>query len=168
MKITICGHRKAAELLAKSPGQLDIIFISGPGPEKFGVKTSETIAGNAREICEVLFHDINAPRPGYEHPERHHVQKALDFAKGKDELIVSCQMGVSRSSATAYIIAAAAVGPDEAFKFLDTKIHSPNGMVIRHGADILGDPDIVSKMNTWKYQADEEQLDAAWPPLISD
>ncbi len=59
MKITICGHRKAAELLAKSPGQLDIVFISGPGPEKFGVKTSETIAGNAREICEVLFHDIN-------------------------------------------------------------------------------------------------------------
>ncbi len=92
----------------------------------------------------------------------------MDFAKGKDELIVSCQMGVSRSSATAYIIAAAALGPDEAFKVLDKTIHSPNGMVIRHGADILGDPDIVSKMNTWKYQADEEQLDAAWPPLISD
>ena len=160
MKLTICGHDKAAKILASKPNKLDIIFISSP-ENKYAVEGSEKIAGLARESCEILFNDITFPI-GHSKtvPEEHHVKKALDFAKGKKELIIACQMGVSRSSAIAYLIEASESGYKEAFDILNPKVHSPNLLVIKHGAKLLGEQDILAAMLDWKNKANA--LDFEW------
>ncbi len=154
MEITICGHRRAAELLAENPNQLDIIFISSPD-EKFYIENSHKIPGLAREMCELLFHDVATLRLGSEPPKVEHIQKALAFAKGRDKLIVSCQMGISRSSATAYLIKSMEVGPVEALNILDFKVHYPNSLVIAHGSYLLDKPEMIELISTWKIKADE-------------
>ena len=158
MDITICGHRRAAEILSESPNQLDIIFITSPDAP-FAVAGADSIPGLAREICEIRFHDVSQQIAHLNPPDRHHVQKALDFAKGRDKLIVACQAGISRSSATAYVIQASEVGSKEALKILDPAVHNPNAAVIRHGSVILDDPEMIWIVNEWKSKAEEAQWD---------
>ena len=162
MKLTICGHDVAAKILEKSPKKLDIIFISSP-ENKYAVDGSEKIVELARESCELLFNDITFPI-GHSRvvPEEHHVKKALEFAKGKKELIVSCQMGVSRSAAIAYLIEASIVGYEKAFDILDMKIHSPNLLVIKHGAKLLGEQQILAAMLDWKNKSNELDYPDVW------
>lgn len=160
MKLTICGHDEAARLLAKNPNKLDIIFISSP-ENKYAVDGSEKIAELARESCEILFNDITFPIGGMKVvPEEHHVLKALKFAEGKKELIIACQMGISRSSAIAYLIEAREVGYEKAFDILNMRVHSPNLLVIKHGAKVLGEQKILEAMLDWKNKSNE--MDYEW------
>lgn len=164
MEVTICGHRRAVEILEASPNQLDIIFISSPDG-RFSVTNSFRIPELARECCEILYHDVTQSIAHMDPPKRYHVQKALDFAKGRDKLIVACQAGISRSSATAYVVQAATVGLVEALKVLDPKIHSPNLAVVKHGADILNEPDMMDIISQWKNKSEEDQWDAPYSPF---
>lgn len=156
MEVTILGHRKAVELMEEFPNQLDIIFISSPDG-RFSVMNSFRIPELAKEICEILYHDVEFSIAHMDPPKIYHVQKALDFAKGRDKLIVACQAGISRSSATAYVVKTAEVGPVEALKVLNPKVHQPNMAVVRHGADILNEPDMVHLVQEWKAKAEEDQ-----------
>lgn len=55
-------------------------------------------------------HDIAEARDGMTMPGREHVEALLDFARSWDRakpLVVNCYAGISRSTASAYIIAAA-------------------------------------------------------------
>lgn len=157
MEIRICGHRKAVEILQESPKQLDVIFISGPD-QRFAVNGSYMIPELAKECCEILYHDVTQARAHLEPPQPYHVKKALEFAKGRGKLLVCCQAGISRSSATAYVVQTAEVGPMEALKVLNHKIHSPNKLVVAHGANILGLPEMVELITAWQQKADEEQM----------
>ena len=136
--------------------EFDKLFISSPG-SKFNVRNSEKIPELARECCEILYDDISFPRGNMEPPRREHVQKALDFAKGRDNLIVACQMGVSRSSATAYLIKASIFGANEALDLLNPHVHNPNSLVIAHGANILGMPEMIQIIEVWKSKSEEAQ-----------
>lgn len=56
------------------------------------------------------FNDISQPRDGFVLAEQHHIEKLLLFAQNWERqapLLVHCSMGISRSTAAAYIIAAA-------------------------------------------------------------
>lgn len=158
MNITICGHRQAVRLLEENPGQLDVIFISSPD-DPYSIQGSHKIPELAKEICEILFHDISMPRGKMIPPTREHVQKALHFAKGRDKLIVACQAGISRSSAIAYVIQSAAVGIFDALNILNAKVHHPNSLIVVYGANILGEPEMVDVIDKWKNMADEQQWD---------
>lgn len=62
----------------------------------------------------LVMNDIETPHDGLVHPEAHHIQQLLDFAKrwNKDgPLVVHCLAGISRSSASAFIVACA-LNPD--------------------------------------------------------
>ena len=149
MEITICGHSKAAKILADKPGCLDVIMISSPSTF-FAVKGSETIIGNAKSYKLLVFDDIPSVREGFHEPKIEHIQDALDFAQDKKELIVCCQAGVSRSSAVAYVIRAKAVGAYEALSVLNPSVHFPNSMVVELGSQILKKPDMVELVRIWK------------------
>jgi predicted protein tyrosine phosphatase len=153
------------ELLEAEPKQLDIVFISSPDG-RFAVTNSFRIPELARECCEILYHDVAHTIAHMDPPRKHHVEKALDFAKGRDKLIVACQAGISRSSATAYVIKASEVGIVEALTVLNPKIHNPNIAVIKHGAEILNLPDMVPLIRAWKDKADEAQWDTG--PTLHD
>ncbi|MCO5065515.1 MAG: tyrosine phosphatase family protein [Rhizobiaceae bacterium] len=66
----------------------------------------------------VTMHDISEAQEGMTLPGEDHVHGILDFARGWDRrrpLVVHCYAGISRSTATAYMIAAAfAPGRSEA------------------------------------------------------
>lgn len=95
----------------------------------------------AADCLYLEFHDINGPKGTHlVHPKVHHVESALEWAKNKDlsELICVCQMGVSRSSAMAYILNCAVVQPSEAIKVLDVNIHVPNLLIVAIGSELIG------------------------------
>ncbi|RUW90863.1 tyrosine phosphatase family protein [Mesorhizobium sp. M7A.F.Ca.US.010.02.1.1] len=68
-------------------------------------------ASIARENhLHLVMHDIAAAQDGMTMPGEEHVRNLLDFARGWDRarpMLVHCYAGISRSTASAYIIAAA-------------------------------------------------------------
>jgi len=149
MQITIAGHKRASEILEAEPNQVDVIFISSPNAI-YAVEGSDKIEGLAKECCKLLFNDVTTLREELVPPKREDVQRALEFAEGKDRLLISCQAGISRSAAIAYLIAAREVGITEAFNVLNPDVHIPNSLIVRHGALLLNEPDIIEMMNHWK------------------
>lgn len=65
------------------------------------------------ERLSLIFNDITEPRDGLTMPEENHVRELLDFAMewGRGDrarpLLIHCYAGVSRSTASAYIVALA-------------------------------------------------------------
>ena len=159
MKIQIMGHRRLAALLAGTKEKKhDVIMISTPD-DFFAIPGSNTIPELARNCLKLPFNDISVVREGYVAPSEDHVRQALEFAKGKDELIVACQAGISRSSAIAYVIKAAEVGPIEALEVLDPDVHQPNLLVIKAAAKVLNRPDMVELMLIWHNKAIEREAE---------
>lgn len=159
MKIQIMGHRRLAALLAGSKEKKhDVIMISSPD-DFFAIPGSNTIPQLARNCLQLAFHDISVMREGYVPPNEDHVKQALDFAKGKDELIVACQAGISRSSAIAYVLKVAEVGAIDALEVLDPDVHQPNLLVVKAGAKVLNRPDMVELALIWHNKAIEREAE---------
>lgn len=159
MNIKIVGHEQALHLLEQSPNQLYVIFISSPHEHrKYAVEGSEKIAELAKECCELFFDDVTFPIRNEVVVQESDVRKALDFAKDKTDLIVTCQAGVSRSSAMAYCIATELDGPVLALSALNQKIHSPNELVVKHGSIILKIPEMLDLIQRWKSESISDEL----------
>lgn len=159
MNIKIVGHKQALKLLEESPNQLYVIFISSPHERrKYAVEGSERIAGLAKECCELFFDDVTWPIHNEVVAQESDVKKALDFAKEKSDVIVTCQAGVSRSSAVAYCIATALNGPLLALSVLNQRIHSPNELVVKHGSIILENPEMLDIIQRWKSETISSEL----------
>lgn len=158
MEIKILGHRKALIFLQEHPKEYDVLFVSSPD-SKFAIPNSHLIQNLAKEYCEVLFHDVTQAIGLLEPAQPHHIQKAIEFGRNKEKLLVCCQAGVSRSSALAYSIKTTEVGPKEALSILDQQIHMPNGLIIKYASNILNQPDMVDIVDTWKFTADQIQME---------
>ena len=90
-------------------------------------------------------HDISEKRNGLVVPARDHVMNMIDFMLRHDwqkDILIHCLMGVSRSTATAYIMLNLHYeGRElEIAQYLQAKIPhaSPNKMLIEHADHILG------------------------------
>jgi predicted protein tyrosine phosphatase len=149
MKIQIAGHREAARLVEDAPGQFDVVFITSPH-DPYAVAGSDTIAGRARSFLMLQFDDIEGPADGYVHPHPLHVKEVLVWTGDKDNLLVSCQMGISRSSAMAVIIMASRSSLVDALAILQPEVHRPNPLLIEIGEAVLGKPGLVESVVEWK------------------
>ena len=105
-RLTICGIDELADhCQAKVSHVLSILDPMTPEPDAFG-----RYGEHAR--LELRFHDIIEERvPGYDSPQRHHIEALLDFGRGMSQervedlhLLVHCHMGISRSTAGAVLI----------------------------------------------------------------
>ena len=94
----------------------------------------------------LFMHDIIEALPGLEPPEAHHVERFLDFVRGwprRTPLIVHCYAGISRSTAAAYIAAAALV-PDRDEAELARELRdaapsaTPNARLVAIADELLG------------------------------
>ena len=157
MKITICGHKIASTLVKEYPNQLDVLMISSPG-HYFGISNSELIPKLAKECKQLGCDDMEFDPEKYPSvlymgfpPAKEHVQEGLDWAKGRERIVVACQAGVSRSSAMAYVIMCSLKSPQEALSILEHGVHFPNDLIIKHGSRILGKPEMIDIVNKWKY-----------------
>ena len=91
------------------------------------------------------FNDITEPAPGLEPPERLHAQKLIDFVRtwnGETPLVIHCWMGISRSTAGAYI-AQCALMPDQDEKDLALALRTaspsatPNIRLVQFADELL-------------------------------
>lgn len=152
MEIKILGHRSAAVFLSENPGEHDVIMISGPD-NFFGIEKSDTIIKNAKSYKLLAFDDVPVVRKGMQEPQRKHIEEALEFAKGKERLIVCCQAGISRSSAISYVLKTAEVGEFNALEVLDPKVHYPNPLIVKLGSEVLDRPDMPKLIRIWCEKA---------------
>ncbi|MBX3597330.1 MAG: tyrosine phosphatase family protein [Rhizobiaceae bacterium] len=83
-----------------------------------GTELVRPAAIDAANHLHITMHDISEEREGMTLPGEEHVRRILDFARAWDRrrpLVVHCYAGISRSTATAYMVAAAfAPGRSEA------------------------------------------------------
>jgi len=135
--IFIAGHCAPTcyATLSMYPKQLDAIVYSDPG---------WPLPGYLDEMAKSYIHlecfDTTDVREQAEPPTREIVKTALEWADGKDKLLVVCHAGISRSSATALLIAAKEWGIKEAFRILLPGWHRPNRLILKYGSELLGLP----------------------------
>src|ERR1700692_3543673 len=75
-------------------------------------------------------HDISAPLDGYIMPGEAHVAELLDFVRGWDRrapLVVHCYMGISRSTASAFV-AVCALNPQRDEERIAQGLRCPSGV----------------------------------------
>lgn len=100
--IYICGLYAVAEA-ADQIRPRHVISITDPETP------APRVAGlGAGRHLKLEFHDINAPEPDLIAPDAGHVERIVGFAAGwdgTDPLLVHCHAGISRSTATALILA---------------------------------------------------------------
>ncbi len=97
------------------------------------------------------FDDIEVPYGIYLPASIEDITEGLKWAENKEEIAIACAAGISRSSAMAYIIACSRMNPDEALKYLNKEIHSPNQWMVKLGSQILNNPEILLIFLDWSY-----------------
>lgn len=109
--IHVCSLARVDETVAATRADRLISLLSAGT-----VMTRPTTIAEPNHLL-VSMHDIIEAQDGMTPPGEPHVVALLDFARGWDRarpLVVNCFAGISRSTATAYVIAAAlAPGRDE-------------------------------------------------------
>lgn len=100
LRLTICGLEELDDhSTAQVTHVLSILDPGYPEPRAFA-------AYDQHHRLTMHFHDIIGPWPGWEAPERHHVEALVEFGGELDEagenlshLLVHCHAGISRSTA---------------------------------------------------------------------
>lgn len=154
----ILSHEDAIKEVKANSKFYNVVFITNPG-NPFYCREIYDLVAHAKKILINEFIDIDEFR--YDEnktdwdggPQKSHVEDILKWTENKDNLIICCRMGISRSSATAYVIACRTQSPDEAVKILHKDNHYPNRRIIKLGAEILNKPemiDIINQYYKWK------------------
>ena len=159
LAIAIRSEEFAVFDVLERPAAFHVVSIRDFGSESAPV---DEVASLCLSMCVVNFDDLSDDElPTQEDikshrvcfPQREHLEAVLEYAEGKSPLLVHCAAGISRSSAVAYVIACNRVSPQEALGVLSPKLHWPNDRIVRLGADLLGNPEMVSAMTAWRENA---------------
>jgi predicted protein tyrosine phosphatase len=104
------------------------------------------IRGPSRGVLRVKFDDITEPWRGRKLVSEADIIRILDWCRDKDNIVVHCHAGQSRSPAVAYLIECLVSPPAEAAArvFLPEE-HSPNMRVIKIGARVMKNPRIFAE-----------------------
>jgi predicted protein tyrosine phosphatase len=147
MDIRICGYIAASDLLARESGEWHALVVldSNAHPTDF-------VACHAKSHLYLRFDDIEAPRDNLVCPNERHVVEALQFAAGKERLIVTCRAGQSRSAALAYLHTCQHAGPAQAVDLLNPTRHIPNRKVVMLGGIYLNTPVIWQQFEDWRQK----------------
>lgn len=132
----------------KNPA-LNIVSIRNSGESEEIQDMFDLHRDNFNSLCSVIFDDISEPMAGagYRLPKEKDIEKVLQWAKDKENILVHCSAGISRSSAIAYLIECTRIPPCEAVKILKPGIHYPNRLMVKIGSEILGNPEIYEVFN---------------------
>lgn len=153
MKFHILDRKSAHEFVKEYP-EIPIIVIKETCNPQSSV---QEILNKSKNSLYLIFDDIETSKysKNVTPPSRKDIEKVLAWAVNKEEIAVSCQLGISRSSAIAYIIACSKLDTSEALSFLNKNYHSPNQLIIKIGSEILNKPEIYSNFIKWMCQSVE-------------
>jgi len=102
--IHVCSLARLDETVAAS-GAARVISLLAPGTQM-----ARPPAIREEDHLFLSMHDIATPQDGMTLPGNAHMARLIDFARGWDRarpMVVHCYAGISRSTASAFIIAAA-------------------------------------------------------------
>jgi predicted protein tyrosine phosphatase len=141
MEIRVCGYVAASLLLEQEPNQWDVLVILDTG-----INPTDFVAQHTLRHLFLFFDDIEEPRQGKQLVTSHLVKQGLDFAAGKEKVLVTCRAGQSRSAAMAFLIACECMGRQQAIEILDPTRHRPNRRVIEVG----GHHEALAYFDEWR------------------
>lgn len=157
MNIKILSHNNALQEVKSHSKEYNVIFITNPGDPFYRPEMHDLVI-HAKKSLVCQFQDIELERydPASTNwkagPQKEHIQAIIEFAKDKDNLIVCCHAGISRSSASAFVIACSKEDPKEAVKVLDKRKHDPNVSVVKYGSELLNKPEMVEVIKQFKVE----------------
>jgi len=142
--VEIRNYIAASHLLATQSGQWSAIVILDSQST-----ATDFIERHTVDHLLLRFDDITAPKQGRRMADVRSLQSALQFAAGREKLVVSCRAGQSRSAAVAHAISFQYNGADAASELLNPQRHSPNRHVVETMAPLLDDPLYLSAVEDW-------------------
>jgi predicted protein tyrosine phosphatase len=148
MNIKILSRKLFADVIRNEPNQHDAVIIHELDQQT--IKWIDRLKPLCRSYICLDFEDVVGLDPTG--PTIDHVTKALDWATEKDEIIVTCQAGISRSSAIAYLIGCLKDTPEKAAELFEDH-HYPNELVIQHGITIFGEKITPPVLEFYKKRA---------------
>jgi predicted protein tyrosine phosphatase len=143
--IRIGGYVSASFLLEREPNQWHTLVMLDSGEE-----ATDFVKAHARSFLYLRFDDIEEPRANKQSPTKALIDQALNFARGKDKLLVTCRAGQGRSVALAYVICCREHCVAEALKLLDPTRHRPNRLVVTIGDDLLETQEVLGQFEEWR------------------
>ena len=102
--IHVCSLAKLEETVARSGAERVLSLLAA------GTEVTRPASISRENHLHLVMHDIAVAQDGMTMPGEDHVHNLLDFARKWDRakpMVVHCYAGISRSTASAYIIAAA-------------------------------------------------------------
>jgi predicted protein tyrosine phosphatase len=129
---------------------------------------TDFVQDHARSHLYLRFDDIEQAQAHREPPNAASIRQALEFAKGRDRLLITCRAGQGRSVALAYLIGCQHRGVTEALRLLDATRHRPNRLVVALGDTLLGDPGILDRFDEWRNRHAHIQLSDYYEQLEKD
>lgn len=102
--IHVCSLAKLEETVARSGAERVLSLLAA------GTEVTRPASISRENHLHLVMHDIAVAQDGMTMPGEDHVRNLLDFARKWDRanpMVVHCYAGISRSTASAYIIAAA-------------------------------------------------------------
>lgn len=147
MEIRIGSYIEASFLLEREPNDWHALVILDS--DKIATDFLET---HTRSHRLLRFDDIEQPQSNRQPPSRDQVQQGLNFARGKDKLLVSCRAGQGRSVAMAFVIACEANGIAQAVKLLNPTRHRPNRLVVSLGESLLEISGVLDQFDNWRQR----------------
>ncbi|MES0076186.1 tyrosine phosphatase family protein [Mesorhizobium sp. M0058] len=102
--IHVCSLAKLEETVARSRAERVLSLLAA------GTEVTRPASISRENHLHLVMHDIAVAQDGMTMPGEEHVRNLLDFARRWDSakpMVVHCYAGISRSTASAYIIAAA-------------------------------------------------------------
>ncbi len=147
MEIAIGGYAAASLRLEREPKEWHALVLLDSDKQ-----VTDFVANHSCSYLFLRFDDIEDARRGKQLPTRLQIAQALEFANGKDKLLVSCRAGRGRSVALAYIICCREHGVVEALKLLDPTRHRPNRLVVRLGDSLFDSIGVLDAFDGWRRQ----------------
>ena len=113
---------------------------------------------NYGEIIIETFDDIIDESSVLRRADAGQVRRILEWSEGKNKIAVHCHMGISRSSAIAYLIACTRMPERKALEILDFSMHYPNRHIVYLGASMLGREAVYRECMDWLEVADKKLM----------
>lgn len=144
-QIRVGGYAAASLLLEREPKRWHALVLIDSGKQ-----ATDFVEAHAVTNLVLRFDDVEEPRPNTLSPTVHQIAQALEFARGKGQLLVSCRAGRGRSVALAYLITYRARGAAAALALLDPTRHRPNRLVVSLGDTLLDTPGALTAFDDWR------------------
>lgn len=152
LNIIIRNRNAAFAEVVKETNFWNVISIRSPD-EKNGKEPIDFAIKKCKDILILEFDDIQNHIDGYTKPTKEPIVKAINWAKDKQDILVHCHAGISRSSAMAYLICCDRYkDPSKAIKILDPKYHWPNTLIVKLGSEILNNKEVWKTFIDWRSE----------------